>query len=70
MAADGARQIGGTSVPTPSSTRVVQAEALASSAVRAAEKSQAKILIVFTVTGNTARMIAKYKPKQPILTVG
>ena len=45
------------------------AQALASSAVRAAEKSAAKLLVVFTVTGLTARLLAKYKPLQPILAV-
>ena len=44
-------------------------EALASSAVRAAEKSLAKLMIVFTVTGLTAQLLAKYKPLQPILAV-
>lgn len=44
-------------------------EALASSAVRAAAKINAALIIVFTVTGNTARLVAKYKPTQPILTV-
>lgn len=44
-------------------------EALASSAVRAASKIEAKLIIVFTVTGNTARLVAKYKPAMPILTV-
>lgn len=44
-------------------------EALASSAVRAAGKINAKLIIVFTVTGNTARLVAKYKPAMPILTV-
>ncbi|KAG2488957.1 hypothetical protein HYH03_012576 [Edaphochlamys debaryana] len=44
-------------------------EALASSAVRAAEKISAALIIVFTVTGQTARLVAKYKPASPILTV-
>ena len=44
-------------------------EALASSAVRAAEKSAATLLVVFTVTGTTARLLAKYKPMTPILAV-
>lgn len=47
----------------------LQHEAMASSAVRAADKMQARLIIVFTVTGNTARMLAKYKPTQPILTL-
>lgn len=44
-------------------------EALASSAVRAAGKLQASLIVVFTVTGRTPRIVAKYRPSQPILTV-
>ncbi len=36
-----------------------QAEALASGAVRAAHKMDAKLIVVFTVTGRTARLVAK-----------
>lgn len=46
-----------------------QTEALATAAVRAATKLQAALIVVFTVTGRTARLIAKYRPQQPILTV-
>jgi pyruvate kinase len=34
-------------------------EALASAAVRAAHKVDAKLIIAFTVTGRTARLLAK-----------
>eukprot|EP01023_Acetabularia_acetabulum_P038593 TRINITY_DN3699_c0_g1_i1.p1 TRINITY_DN3699_c0_g1~~TRINITY_DN3699_c0_g1_i1.p1 ORF type:complete len:718 (-),score=139.77 TRINITY_DN3699_c0_g1_i1:849-3002(-) len=44
-------------------------EALASSAVRAADKIDAKLLIVVTDTGRTASLVAKYRPPVPILTV-
>eukprot|EP00775_Hariotina_reticulata_P003649 gene3649-3910_t len=44
-------------------------EALATAAVRAATKLQAALIVVFTVTGRTANLIAKYRPQQPILTV-
>lgn len=44
-------------------------EAVASSAVRAAEKASAKVLIVFTDTGLTASLVAKYRPSVPILTL-
>lgn len=47
----------------------LQTEALATAAVRAATKLQAALIVVFTVTGRTARLIAKYRPSQPILTV-
>jgi hypothetical protein len=48
---------------------LLQHEALASSAVRAAAKLQAALIVVFTVTGRTPRVVAKYRPSQPILTV-
>eukprot|EP01025_Chloroclados_australasicus_P059869 TRINITY_DN7603_c0_g2_i3.p1 TRINITY_DN7603_c0_g2~~TRINITY_DN7603_c0_g2_i3.p1 ORF type:complete len:756 (-),score=102.15 TRINITY_DN7603_c0_g2_i3:382-2541(-) len=44
-------------------------EALASSAVRAADKIDAKLLIVITDTGRTASLVSKYRPPVPILTV-
>jgi hypothetical protein len=47
-----------------------QTEALATAAVRAATKLRAALIVVMTVTGRTARLIAKYRPHQPILTVG
>eukprot|EP00882_Tetradesmus_deserticola_P011986 GHRQ01012685.1.p1 GENE.GHRQ01012685.1~~GHRQ01012685.1.p1 ORF type:complete len:604 (+),score=257.00 GHRQ01012685.1:103-1812(+) len=48
---------------------ISKTEALATAAVRAATKLQAGLIVVFTVTGRTARLIAKYRPQQPILTV-
>eukprot|EP00892_Ulva_mutabilis_P010259 jgi/Ulvmu1/7605/UM038_0030.1 len=44
-------------------------EALASSSVRAAEKAGAKLIIVFTDTGLTSALVAKYRPSVPILTL-
>jgi pyruvate kinase len=44
-------------------------EAIASSAVRAAEKVAAKLIVVFTDTGLTASLVAKYRPSAPILTL-
>ena len=44
-------------------------EALATAAVRAATKLRAALIVVFTATGRTARLIAKYRPHQPVLTV-
>ena len=46
-----------------------QVESLASSAVRAADKTQADLIICFTQSGTSARMIAKYRPPVPILTI-
>jgi pyruvate kinase len=44
-------------------------EAIASSSVRVAEKAAAKLIIVFTDTGLTAALVAKYRPTVPILTL-
>jgi len=44
-------------------------EAIASSAVKTAADINAKMLVVLTETGQTARLIAKYRPPQPILVL-
>ncbi|KAK1299883.1 hypothetical protein QJS10_CPB13g01714 [Acorus calamus] len=44
-------------------------EAIASSAVRAAIKVKASVIIVFTSSGRAARLIAKYRPMMPVLSV-
>ncbi|PIA54821.1 hypothetical protein AQUCO_00901013v1 [Aquilegia coerulea] len=44
-------------------------EAIASSAVRAAIKVKASVIIVFTSSGRAARLIAKYRPTMPVLSV-
>eukprot|EP00191_Tetraselmis_sp_GSL018_P017116 CAMPEP_0177577978 /NCGR_PEP_ID=MMETSP0419_2-20121207/76_1 /TAXON_ID=582737 /ORGANISM="Tetraselmis sp., Strain GSL018" /LENGTH=622 /DNA_ID=CAMNT_0019066337 /DNA_START=417 /DNA_END=2283 /DNA_ORIENTATION=+ len=44
-------------------------ESLASSAVRTAHKVHASLIVVLTRKGETARLVAKYKPVVPILTV-
>ena len=44
-------------------------ESLASSAVRAAEKVDARLMVVFTQTGRAARLVAKYRPSVPICAV-
>ncbi|CAM6093001.1 unnamed protein product [Calypogeia fissa] len=46
-----------------------QLESIASSAVRAAIKVKAAVIIVFTSSGRAARLIAKYKPPMPVLVV-
>jgi pyruvate kinase len=44
-------------------------ESLASSAVRTAQKVRAALIVVLTHGGSTARLVAKYRPKVPVLTV-
>lgn len=44
-------------------------ESIASSAVRAASKINASLLVVYTHSGKTAQLVAKYRPKMPILTL-
>ncbi|CAI5506402.1 unnamed protein product [Closterium sp. Naga37s-1] len=44
-------------------------EAMASSAVKTAEKVHAAAIVVFTSSGRMARLVAKYKPTMPILTL-
>lgn len=44
-------------------------ESLASSAVRTANKICASLIVVLTRGGTTARLVAKYRPKVPILSV-
>ena len=36
---------------------------------RCAEKVQAGLIVVYTLTGHTAQMVAKYRPQQPIVTL-
>ncbi|XP_068344767.1 pyruvate kinase 1, cytosolic-like [Pyrus communis] len=44
-------------------------ESIASSAVRAAIKVKASLIICFTSSGRAARLIAKYRPTMPVLSV-
>uniref|UniRef100_A0A7S0RHC8 Pyruvate kinase n=1 Tax=Chlamydomonas leiostraca TaxID=1034604 RepID=A0A7S0RHC8_9CHLO len=44
-------------------------ESIASSAVRAADKVRASLIVVYTHTGQTAELVAKYRPPMPILTL-
>ncbi|EEF49660.1 pyruvate kinase, putative [Ricinus communis] len=44
-------------------------ESLASSAVRTANKAKAKLIVVLTRGGTTAKLVAKYRPAVPILSV-
>ncbi|KAG6578177.1 pyruvate kinase [Phytophthora cinnamomi] len=45
------------------------AEAVASSAVKTAIDINAKMLVVLTETGNTARLVAKFRPSMPVLVL-
>lgn len=51
--------------PKPTGTT----EAIASSAVNACMEENASAIIVLTTTGNSARLVAKYRPRVPIITV-
>ncbi|KAL6006832.1 hypothetical protein ACLOJK_032328 [Asimina triloba] len=44
-------------------------ESLASSAVRTANKAKATLIVVLTRGGTTAKLVAKYRPAVPILSV-
>ncbi|KAF8724233.1 hypothetical protein HU200_021255 [Digitaria exilis] len=44
-------------------------ESLASSAVRTANSAKAALILVLTRGGSTARLVAKYRPSMPILSV-
>ncbi|CAM8931791.1 unnamed protein product [Rhodiola kirilowii] len=44
-------------------------ESITSSAVRAAVKVKASVIICFTSSGRAARLIAKYRPTMPVLSV-
>lgn len=44
-------------------------ESLASSAVRTANKAKAALIVVLTRGGTTAKLVAKYRPSVPILSV-
>ncbi|KAL9996818.1 putative pyruvate kinase [Helianthus debilis subsp. tardiflorus] len=54
-----------TNVPVPMSPL----ESLASSAVRTAISSKASLILVLTRGGSTAKLVAKYRPGMPILSV-
>jgi pyruvate kinase len=53
----------------PYNNTLSKLEAICSSAVRAAAKCDAKLIIVFTNAGKTAQLVAKYRPPMPILTM-
>ena len=52
---------------TPKPTDIT--ESIASSAVNASLEQNAAAIIVLTTSGNSARLVAKYRPRVPIITV-
>lgn len=48
---------------------IMNKEAVCSASVKTAQQIGAKLIIVITETGATARMVAKYRPLQPILAL-
>jgi len=52
-----------------SKMKVSVSETIASSAVKTSEELEAALIIVLTETGNTARLISKYKPHVPTLVI-
>ncbi|KAK9804986.1 hypothetical protein WJX73_008258 [Symbiochloris irregularis] len=57
------------SAPARGIPRLTKQEAMASTAVRAAAKLRAGLIIVYASSGRTASLIAKYRPSIPILTL-
>ena len=53
-------------VTTPRPTETVETVAIA--AVAAASEQNASAIIVLSTSGNTARLISKYRPSVPIIT--
>ncbi|KAG2497916.1 hypothetical protein HYH03_004180 [Edaphochlamys debaryana] len=53
----------------PSGPYMGKLESIASSAVRAAEKVKASLIVVYTHTSRVAQLVAKYRPPMPILTL-
>ncbi|KAJ1479375.1 pyruvate kinase, partial [Baffinella frigidus] len=51
--------------PKPFSTD----EAVASCAVKSCIDANAQVILVFTATGNEARLVSKYRPNAPILVL-
>lgn len=50
-------------------TYTAKLESVAASAVKAADKVGAALMVVVTHTGTTANMVAKYRPAMPIMTL-
>lgn len=48
---------------------ISQEESIASSAVKSARDVGAKLIVVLTETGNSARLVSKYRPNVPVLVL-
>eukprot|EP00877_Chromochloris_zofingiensis_P009130 jgi/Chrzof1/4470/Cz14g14130.t1_PYK3[v5.2] len=55
--------------PTAGVPYLSKLESIASSAVRAAGMVEADLIVVYTNTGRTANLVAKYRPPMPIVTL-
>ncbi len=49
-------------------TSISQIESVAKAAVTSAENIGAKLIIVLTASGDTSRMVAKYRPSVPVMS--
>jgi pyruvate kinase len=49
--------------------RLTEAEALATSAVQLSFEIGASVIVCFTLTGEIARLISKYRPRVPIVAI-
>ena len=60
---------GGPSLAPSGAPYLSKLESVASSAVRAAQKVAAKLIVVYTQSGHAAALVAKYRPPVPIMTL-
>ncbi|MCC6674998.1 MAG: pyruvate kinase [Thermomicrobiales bacterium] len=56
-------------IPTRGDTNLAVADAIARAAYELAEGAHIQRIVVFTLTGNAAKRIAKYRPSAPIIAV-
>jgi pyruvate kinase len=55
--------------PRAPASKTAKLESVAAAAVKTADKVGATLIVVVTHTGRTASMVAKYRPRQPIMTL-
>jgi pyruvate kinase len=56
-------------IPTRGDTALANADAIARAAYELAESAHIQRIVVFTLTGNAAKRLAKYRPSAPIIAV-